>query len=357
MSTRAAPSQQAVPMLARFIPARFAQRSSLRPAVMLIAFFGAAYSLFATASLVRRRNDQDTSSKLHTMYLVLIILYALTAAVEAFGVVAVYRSSIGLVKAYFLASVAVALVVTGAECTRLALHFTDKVRSTSVHPPCTSTSTSSNSSLSLLFSQSAIISACVSTETLIDSIAGTPSTSDIDDIDNYCRALWQRNVYWDFGLLVFSLLLSVLFASTVATYLQQLLNPALTRQHHVQVQNFNTAGSSQYNYPGGIYPGGIYPGGIYPAGAYPPNPYGQPSAPPLYQPGFVPAYEPNAFVANNPNGEKGEAANPFGDRQRLTTEQREQMEHDREVEAERRRTNASTETVTLEPRRGNEARV
>ncbi|KDE07550.1 hypothetical protein MVLG_02221 [Microbotryum lychnidis-dioicae p1A1 Lamole] len=330
MSTRAAPSQQAVPMLARFIPARFAQRSSLRPAVMLIAFFGAAYSLFATASLVRRRNDQDTSSKLHTMYLVLIILYALTAAVEAFGVVAVYRSSIGLVKAYFLASVAVALVVTGAECTRLALHFTDK---------------------------SAIISACVSTETLIDSIAGTPSTSDIDDIDNYCRALWQRNVYWDFGLLVFSLLLSVLFASTVATYLQQLLNPALTRQHHVQVQNFNTAGSSQYNYPGGIYPGGIYPGGIYPAGAYPPNPYGQPSAPPLYQPGFVPAYEPNAFVANNPDGEKGEAANPFGDRQRLTTEQREQMEHDREVEAERRRTNASTETVTLEPRRGNEARV
>ncbi|SCZ99358.1 BZ3500_MvSof-1268-A1-R1_Chr3-1g05968 [Microbotryum saponariae] len=319
MSTRAAPSQQAVPMLARFVPARFAQRASLRPAVMLIAFFGAAYSLFATASLVRRRNDQDTSPKLHTMYLVLIILYALTAAVEAFGVAAVYRSSIGLVKAYFLASVVVAFVVTGAECTRLALHFTDK---------------------------SAIISACVSTETLVDSIAGTPSTSDIEDINIYCRALWQRNLYWDFGLLIFSLLLSVLFASTVATYLQQLLNPALTRQHHVQVHNFNTAGSSQYSYPG------YYP----PAGAYPPNPYGQPSAPPLYQPGFVPAYEPNAFVAN-PEGEKGEGANPFGDRQRLTTEQREQMEHDRELDAERRRTNPSTETVTLEPRRGNEARV
>ncbi|SCV71089.1 BQ2448_2677 [Microbotryum intermedium] len=326
MSTRAAPSEQAVPVIARFVPTRFAQRSSLRPAVMLIAFFGSVYALFATASLARRRHDQDTSSKLNAMYLALIVLYALTAVIEAFGVAAVYRSSIALVKAYFLASVAVAFIVTGAECTRLALLFIDK---------------------------SAIISACFQGETASDPTA----TLDAVDIDVYCRALWNRNVYWDIGLLIFSLLLSVLFASIVASYLQQLLNPALTRQHQIQVHNF-AAGSSQYNHPG-----------AYPLGAYPPNPYGQPppSAPPLYQPGYVPAYEPNGFVVHSEGEKSGQpdgAPNLFSDRHphsNLTTEQREQMQHDQQqIEAESNTSNQineRTETVTLEPRRGNEGRV
>jgi len=168
------------------------------------------------------------------------------------------------------------------------------------------------------------------------------------ELTSYCSTVWRNASYWDVGLLLFSFFLSFFFASLVASYLHQLLNPQLLRTHTAQV-----APSSQYNYP-------LQP--------YPPAPYGQSGqpygggagahqfVPPPYNPAGGPPTYNNESGYDMPKDEK-EGANPFADSQGqggMTSEEREQMQHDEEM---RRRAGESTDTVTLEPRRENEGRV
>lgn len=164
------------------------------------------------------------------------------------------------------------------------------------------------------------------------------------ELASYCSSVWRNASYWDVGLLLFSIFLSFFFASLVASYLHQLLNPQLLRTHTAHV-----APSSQYNYP-------LQP--------YPPNPYGQPGAqqpyggaqqfvPPPYNPAGGPPTYNNDSGYDMPKDEK-EGADPFADSQGgMTSEEREQAQHDEEM----RRAGESTDTVTLEPRRENEGRV
>lgn len=149
--------------------------------------------------------------------------------------------------------------------------------------------------------------------------------------------MWRSRSYWDVGLLIFSLVLSLFFASLVASYLQQLLNPALLRQRTAQV-----APSSQYNYPLQVYP---------------PNPYGQPQQQP-YDQGFVPppynpAGGPPGYGGNEAPFDPPKEKDPFADGGQMTSEQREQQQH----EEMRRRAAESTDSVDLTPRRENEGRV
>lgn len=145
-------------------------------------------------------------------------------------------------------------------------------------------------------------------------------------------------------LLIFSFFLSLFFASLVASYLHQLLNPQLLRTHVA------VAGSSQYAYPLQPYPNvAPYP----PAGGQ--QYYGGPAPPPGYAPGGLPVYS-NEGGYEMPRDDKTPGPDPFADRNapQLSAEEREQMQHDEEM---RRRAMESTETVTLEPRRENEGRV
>lgn len=156
-------------------------------------------------------------------------------------------------------------------------------------------------------------------------------------------------------MLLFSLFLSLFFASLVASYLHQLLNPQLLRTHTAQV-GAGGAASSQY---------------AYPLQQYPPNPYGQGSATaaPGYQAGFVPppynpaggppgyANDSGYEVSKEKEGGEQHGVDPSSDHQGqggMTSQDYEQRQHDEEM---RRRANESTDTVTLEPRRENEGRV
>ncbi|ORY88838.1 hypothetical protein BCR35DRAFT_320752 [Leucosporidium creatinivorum] len=288
--------------------------NSLRPAVLMVAFFSAIYGLCAGAAVIRRRNETDTSSKVDTVYLALAVLYFTAAAIEIFGIGAAYKQSIRLVKYYFFGSASVAVIVTAAELTRVIVHFTDK---------------------------SAIQAACIAGEKADQT--GSSATSTDAEITSYCASVWRNASYWDIGLLLFSIFLSFFFASLVASYLHQLLNPQLLRTHTAHV-----APSSQYNYP-------LQP--------YPPNPYGQPYGagqgfvPPPYNPAGGPPTYSNESGYDMPKDEK-EGANPFADSQGqgMSSEEREQLQHDEEMR--RRALNSeSTDTVTLEPRRENEGRV
>ena len=162
---------------------------------------------------------------------------------------------------------------------------------------------------------------------------------DSSELRSYCSSIWRSASYWDVGMLVVSLLLSIFFASLVASYLQQLLNPALLRQRTAHI-----APSSQYNYP-------LQP--------YPPNPYGQPQQQQPYDQGFVPppynpAGGPPGYGGNELPFDPPKEKDPFADGAGMTSEQREQQQHEEEM---RRRAMESSESVDLTPRRENEGRV
>lgn len=237
-------------------------------------------------------------------------MYAVCVFIECYGIFAAFSQKIKLVTWYFIGTASTAIIVTAAELLRLIVHFTDKT---------------------------AILAACLASEQA-DQRGSTRPLSD-DDLRDYCESVWRGRSYWDIGLLVFSILLSWLFASLAGSYLYQLKNPQSMRTHTATL-----APSSAYNYP---------------LQQYPPNPYGQPpqqqpfSAPP-YAPygaqGPLPAYDNDGGFADTKEKREGDvsAHDPFSDRGGMSSQEYEQRQHDEE-EA-RRRATESTDTVTLEPR-------
>ncbi|KAK4058283.1 hypothetical protein OIO90_000440 [Microbotryomycetes sp. JL221] len=290
------------------------------------------YALFAAAAVIRRRNETDTSTKLETVYLVMAILYFCVAASEVFGIGAAYKQSIRLVRYYFYAQCTSAVVVTAAEVLRIVVHFTDK---------------------------SAILDACQAGEKQDQQGSNDPLSD--NDIADYCNWVWRRSTYWDFGLLILSLLFAFLFASLAGAYLHQLMNPSLLRTRVPFVGQATGAPSSQYN--------STYP--LDNVAVYPPNPYsldppvgGFGYAAPPYAQGGLPEYSNNDDYRlppekNNNNASSSvvgfdQARDPFSDQGGLTSQEYEQRQHDEEM---RRRAQESTETVTLEPRHEREGRI
>lgn len=149
----------------------------------------------------------------------------------------------------------------------------------------------------------------------------------IRQAQSYCQAQWQNGIYYRLAYFFATTILSLLFASLVASYLHQLLNPGLLRTHVAQ-----TAPSNAYNYPLAPYPTNPYPPAEHVAPAYD-------TAPPYMAP-------PGGFEG----GYKGMSASE----EKELEQHREQR---REEEQRVRDEYGSTETVTLEPRMGNEGRV
>ncbi|BGO90418.1 hypothetical protein NBRC10512_004097 [Rhodotorula toruloides] len=315
----------------RFIGRR-ASRSNLRPVVIIVACFSAIWGIIVAATYLRRRNDAGTPSKLALIYIVLAILYFVAAGIEIFGILAAWKSSIRFARTYFWGSAVVALIVTGAELIRTVVHFTEK---------------------------SSIIDTCKQSYANDISNGGLSSS----DVATYCKDSWNNMTYFDIALLIFSILLSLFFASLAASFLYQLQNPQTLRTHAV-----NAANSAQYAYPLQPYSGGMQP--PYPASAMP---YGGP-APPLYTGGadatHLPSYDnpygihpsdeklgSDAGPYAPPPGPPPQAQNPFADqvehappvrRDGESAESFEQKQHEYD---QRMRAGESTETVTLEPRR------
>ncbi|KAM0788292.1 hypothetical protein ACM66B_001437 [Microbotryomycetes sp. NB124-2] len=327
VQSRPAPTSDQPPAYVRFIPRRVTASNSLRPAVLLIAFFSAVYALFAAAAVIRRRNETDTSSKMDTVYLVMAILYFAVAASEVFGIGAAYKQSIRLVRYYFYAQCVSAVVVTAAEILRVVVHFTDK---------------------------SAIQAACAAGEK--QDQAGSTNPSSDADIADYCSWVWRRASYWDIGLLLLSMLFAFLFASLAASYLHQLMNPHLLRTQQPFFGQPTQAPSGQYQYP------------LNDVAVYPPNPYRQDPpvggwgyAAPPYARDNLPEYsnDHDYSVApekvNSNSNAVPQARDPFSDQGGMTSQEYEQTQHDEEMRRQRMAlNNESTDTVTLEPRNDRE---
>ncbi|GAA5835576.1 hypothetical protein JCM5353_000898 [Sporobolomyces roseus] len=322
-------SQAPPPSYARFIPSRAANRD-LRPAVILVASFSCIYGIIAGAAVLRRRNGYDgyLPDSLSNIYLVLAILYFFCSAIELFGVVAAWKSSIKLVRSYFYGAASVAIIVTAAEVMRLVVHYTQK---------------------------SAILKACQ------DSYASevTAGTATSAEVISYCQDSWRNATYLDIALLIFSLFISFFFASLAASYLHQLKNPQLLRTHAP-----NVAPSAAYA-PYGV------PLQPYPSTGAPPYPYSaNPYAPPTYPAhgDSVPSYD-NPYGFKPPTDDKDSSTsagasqrNPFEEevqhqqqtilirREGETVEEFEERQHEHDQAQERRRDGfgESTETVTLE---------
>lgn len=103
-------------------------------------------------------------SKLALIYIILAALYFVAAAIELFGIVAAWKSSIRFARTYFWGSAVVALIVTGAELVRTIVHFTDK---------------------------SAIIDACKQSYSSDISSGSLSST----DVASYCQDSWNNMTY------------------------------------------------------------------------------------------------------------------------------------------------------------------
>lgn len=140
------------------------------------------------AAVLRRRNGYDgfLPASLSTVYLVLAILYFFCSAIELFGVVAAWKSSIKLVRSYFYGAASVAIIVTAAEVMRLVVHYTQK---------------------------SAILKACQ--DSYVTEVSkGTATTA---EVISYCQDSWRNATYLDIALLIFSLFISFFFASLAAS--------------------------------------------------------------------------------------------------------------------------------------------
>ncbi|GAA5975708.1 hypothetical protein JCM10908_005253 [Rhodotorula pacifica] len=334
--------------LQRFMPRR-AGRTNLRPVVLVIAFFSAIWALVVGASYLRSRSRDDSlPSSLRLPYLILAILYFLCTAVEIFGVAAAYRASIPLVRAYFWASAASAIVVTACEILRTIFHFTKKGE---------------------------IISSCVNSYSQ-DIASGIYSNA---DVSSFCNDDWRNRSYVDIAILIFTFFVSFAFASLNASFLHQLQHPENLRTQVAQ------AASSQYAYPLRPFdaPPPMYPDGTqHPLPSYD-NPYGVSAseekfsnpgagggvtgqyAPPPGPPPAATASNPFADQVEHPNAgaqlvrRPGESADDFEQRQH---------EHDlahssgggqfysaHDEDGADRDAFASTETVTLEPREARRA--
>ncbi|GAA5938338.1 uncharacterized protein JCM15063_000706 [Sporobolomyces koalae] len=292
---------------------------------------GPFYGIIAGAAVLRRADSYDgyLPGHLTAVYIALAALYFVCSAIEILGVVAAYRASIRLVRAYFYGAASVALIVTAAEILRLVVHYTQKT---------------------------AIIKACQDSYKS-DITAGNATSS---EVASYCQDSWRNATYLDIALLVFSLLVSFFFASLAASYLHQLKNPQLLR---TQVPA-SAAPSAAYGFPLQAYPSS---GSAVPPYPYSANPYPGPDAnqaPSYDNPYGFKAPTDNKDSSFEPAHESGHA-NPFEDsvqhqsqtilvrRPNETVEEFEERQHEHDQAEERRRRTQqgfgeSTETVTLE---------
>ncbi|GAA6057521.1 hypothetical protein JCM3770_000565 [Rhodotorula araucariae] len=308
-------------------------QTNLRPVVLIVSFFSAVWGLIVASVYLRNRGDAETPASLDTVYLALGIVYFVCVAVEVFGFFAAWKASLPLVRSYFYGSLAVAFLATAAELVRTIFHFTQK---------------------------SAILKACE--DSYSADIANGQLTS--TTVTSYCHDSWRNASYVDIALLIFSFLISFIFASLAASFLHQLKNPQSLRTHTAAL-----APSAQYAYPLAPYPPGPgLAGSAYPASA---SPYAMP--PPHYAGpgvgGALPAYDnpygvtpseeklPSAAAAAAP---LPPAENPFADAVEHAQPEREPVRREgesgddferRQHEWNVRRYGESTETVTLEPRR------
>ncbi|KAK4705507.1 hypothetical protein P7C70_g698, partial [Phenoliferia sp. Uapishka_3] len=263
------------------------------------------------------------------MYLVMAILWLFAAAVEIYGIGAVWSQRITLVRSYFYATAVAALVVTTAELLRIIVHFADK---SSIISTCVADELASNDGIDDITSESVVRPGHQALALERNKL----TVFVLSQASSYCTSSWNNGTWWDIGLLIVTALVSFFFASLVASYLHQLVNPSTLRQ-----QTAALAPSSAYSYPLAPYNGP--PGGFVPPPVYAPPPGGPP--------GYVPQYEGEGYAkdekdpfadATTPTS----AAGPYGVSPGVGSHF-ERREHESE----------STDTVTLEPRRENEGRV
>nr|ODN89948.1 hypothetical protein L203_01865 [Cryptococcus depauperatus CBS 7841] len=229
---------------------------SLRPVVIFVSIVGFIYGLALGVGSIRDISVDGETSKMKVMDLVQAILFFVIALIELYCVVVAAVQNLNLARMFLILAPVGILVNIGVSVLSIVAHFTLK---TDLVNQCTT-----------------------------DRI-GKPLTDGWDTISNVtmseahtiCQGSWSRNTWGVFAWLFFTLVLSLIFSSTLFAYYHQLLDPSSIRERRPTLIRQNDSYPMQFeHYPppphNGSQPWMVPPYPGPPAGnsSYPPPPQG-----------------------------------------------------------------------------------
>jgi len=183
---------------------------NLRSAVLLFAFLGALYSLFAAIGNFRSisvlRQNPDPETKLGMFSLVLGILYITIFGFEIFGIAATVTQRHQLVWIYSMLSFATVIIASGASLLTIIIHFTMK---SNIVNKCTNLVEGSD----LVFYPFGFFGP--TQHTIIDQ----------QDAQSWCTSEWDHDSWADIVELLFIIVLTLLVSITTYAWYRQLLDP------------------------------------------------------------------------------------------------------------------------------------